>query len=495
MGCGSSSNTNAASSHETPAAIAATSGTSTDRPEDVHSKLTALQSDDDLPVSPPPSSPVQTPLAAEPELKAGGIAPSCREPQYPPPMRASIPTIAGVNTPSDIAAIIESAPKAHAENIFGFGKCSDEAKPGKGKFVIYFMVKVRLESPTGVVMHTTVYRRYSQFELLREKLLREKKKYGGNIPVLPKKKYFGALRNLDFLNERQHDLDTWLRAVNRLPSVDESEYYNLFLMEEADDAPPQFVVLKTVDSIGLAQILAAVDDTFSDDESEMSETDSEEWGSGNDVRTKPPCFDRAIEGGEGIVVSGLPPLPPIIEDELTLVPDTEPNAAAVVATVGPMVGTTRSPSIRAAFELGAKRTPKIFFDGISSFGTGADTGAKLRKKSTLYYVLKIRYTDERKNIELDIRIYRRYSEFEKLRANLLISNLHGDIPLLPKKKLFGRTNRNNDHAMQRKEQLQEWLCKVAAYPHICSDEYYKAFVLREANKMPDNFILDECFIK
>jgi hypothetical protein len=494
MGCGSS-NADVASPHEAPADMAAAGAGAGVGGREARSTSAASQASERAVMISPAMALFD---AAPPEPEAGKGA----DQPPPPPLGA---TIAGVNTPSDVAAIIERVPRARAENLFGFGKSADEAKPGQGKFVIYYMIKIRLESASGVITHITVYRRYSQFELLREKLLRERKKYGGTIPVLPKKKYFGALRNLDFLNGRQHDLDIWLSAVNRLPFIEENEFYNLFLMEEADDAPPEFVVLKTVDAIGLAKIMAAHDDTFSDDESEMSDIDSEVGTvSGNNDRAK--SFDRgsgAGAGGEegGGMLSGLPPLPSISEVAV----NTEFNAATLIATAAPVPAApelirTRSPSIRAAFELGAKRTPKIFFDGILSFGTGVDStgkfsGARIRKKTTLYYVLKIRYTDEQKCLQLDIIVYRRYSEFEKLRDNLLSSSLHGDIPLLPKKKLFGRTNSNIDHALLRKEELQEWLNIVGTYPHICSDEYYKAFVTKGANKAPEDFVVDDCFKK
>ena len=390
-------------------------------------------------------------------------------------------SVAGAKTPSDIAAIVDSAPTAYFENIFGFGKSIDEAKPGSNKFVIYFMIRVRLETSSGLIRHITVYRRFSQFELLREKLLRDKQHHGGNIPTMPKKKFFGAQRNIDFLNRRQSDLNQWMRAVSLLPSVSNSEYCNLFLMEEADDAPPDFTVLKTIDAIGLSRVTSNVSETFSDDESEVEFSDlgSDTVSSLDNSRTN---GYKKSSSTAADVVSALPPAPP---PSSTLARNTEQNGATI------MPNKVRSPSIRAAFELGAKRTPKIYFDGIACFGHGLDADSRLRKKMTLYYVLKIRYTDEQKCLELNIDVYRRYSQFENLRENLVNSHLHGDVPPLPKKKMFGRTNRSSDHAMQRMADLNDWLRKVSALPHICSDEYYKDFVTNGANKPPEEYTADE----
>lgn len=364
-----------------------------------------------------------------------------------------------INTPSEVAAIIENAPRAYAEYIFGFGKCADEAKGGN-KVVIYFMIRVRVESNGGAVKHITIYRRYSQFELLREMLLENKNNHGGNIPSLPKKKYFGVHRNMVFLNERHNDLNQWLRLVSALPGVHGSEYYNLFLLEEADDCPPYFIILKTIDSVGVYNTTVPLNDDFSDNESELSCVDSEDESNGP--------------------ISELPPAPLVT----SLTRNTEANATTSFAKF-------RSPSIRAAFELGAKRTPKIYFDGISSFGMGLDKDSMIRKKKkTIYFVLKFRYTDEQKNLELDIVVYRRYSQFAALRENLVKSSLHGDIPPLPPKKMFGRTNRSSEYAMQRKDGLNGWLTEISELPHICSDEYYKDFVTNEANQPPDEYVTD-----
>lgn len=398
-------------------------------------------------------------------------------------------SVAGAKTPSDIAAIVESAPKAFFESIFGFGKSIDEAKPGSNKFVIYFMIRVRLETGSGLVKHITVYRRFSQFELLREKLLHDKQHHGGNIPAMPKKKFFGAQRNVEFLNRRQSDLDQWMRAVSLLRQISSSEYCNLFLMEEADDAPPDFTILKTIDAIGLSKVTANASDTFSDDESEMDFSDlgSDTVSSLDNSRTNGSKKSSSMDAD---VVSALPPTPPPLPTSTsTLARNTEQNGVTI------MPNKVRSPSIRAAFELGAKRTPKIYFDGIVSLGHGLGADSRLRKKMTLYYVLKIRYTDEQKCLELNIDVYRRYSQFENLRENLVNSRLHGEVPPLPKKKMFGRTNRSSDHALQRKAELDAWLREVSALPHICSDEYYKDFVTNGANKPPEQYTVVEDFKK
>jgi hypothetical protein len=127
----------------------------------------------------------------------------------------------------------------HFEQIFSFGTALDEIATER-KYNVFYMLRVRIESANGECTWITVYRRYSQFEILREKLIESGYK---NVPSLPRKTVVRNSLDSGFLTKRKMALDQWLHEVEKsLPNVNENPYYKGFLQEEANDAPVDFHV-------------------------------------------------------------------------------------------------------------------------------------------------------------------------------------------------------------------------------------------------------------
>ena len=83
------------------------------------------------------------------------------------------------------------------------------SKDPAGKQFTVFYIDVRftqVDPPTW-----TVYRRYSEFKTLSDKLRSE----GCAVPLLPPKKLIGAFE-IDFLRKRKDELEVWLKKLEEL---------------------------------------------------------------------------------------------------------------------------------------------------------------------------------------------------------------------------------------------------------------------------------------
>jgi len=122
------------------------------------------------------------------------------------------------------------------------------SKDASGKTVSIFYLDVRCSQADPQVW--TVYRRYSQFKALSERLRSE----GYFIPLLPPKRLIGAFE-IEFLKKRKDDLENWLKKLQephgagaqRNPLL--SEHYTRFLLDEANLPPrPLTRVLPSTDA-------------------------------------------------------------------------------------------------------------------------------------------------------------------------------------------------------------------------------------------------------
>lgn len=314
-------------------------------------------------------------------------------------------TKADVVAPPELPTVDPVKAKENAKpvggTVFAFGESPDLSNEKQKKFLIFYLVRVKLVDPESAMsFQIVVYRRFSQFELFREKLLKSRKYE--RIPALPKKKMFGKTnRSNDNLTQRRKELSAWLDEVAQLPHILEDELYLDFLTQEADEAPVDIKVQATSDPIVL----------------QGEDADMSESGGSSDV-DEPPII-RAVSG--------------------------------------------------TVYALG--RSPDDHHPG----------------KNLVFFVIRVKLEDYDNGLTSHSIVYRRFSQFEQFRERLVRSRLYENVPLLPKKKLIGQTNKSDDHLFTRQTDLESWLRLVGQLPHVIEDPNYQMFLTEEAGDEPGGF--------
>ena len=363
-------------------------------------------------------------------------------------------SLKGEESRDDAASIsdhesIDSNPDARAisATVYALGKSPDEKRPGK--YTIFFIIRVKLEASDSNTNSTCiVYRRFSEFERFRNILLKSKRY--DNIPPLPKKKLIGTTNKNDVHTQnRQNELESWLRLVCQLPGIATDQSFQCFLTEGAGDEPAGFQL----------QFHSGVVGRLSDDESSDEDSEEECLGEGDNyeawVNEKHHTEPITSKKDFGIVS-----LKKDVE-----VPPPPPSTTFV-------------------------------YQGMEGYGSGQDSTKSTKNKSCIYYTLRVHSSTIGVKGVHEFFVYRRFSEFEKLRQNLIKSKRYGTVPPLPKKKVFGNTSSNTGHMMNRKKELTAWMCIITdSLPNISADPSYIAFISSDEDKVPQNFTLHGTFVQ
>lgn len=108
------------------------------------------------------------------------------------------------------------------------GDCTIVTGSGAGqKFAVW---SITIETTKGGHMH--MFKRYSEFVILRTKLITSFPDHVTEIPKLPPKKVFGNLQN-DFLVKRRRGLEFFISCVLLNPVLANSDIVKQFVSESA----------------------------------------------------------------------------------------------------------------------------------------------------------------------------------------------------------------------------------------------------------------------
>lgn len=338
--------------------------------------------------------------------------------------------------------------------VFAMGRCLNDNDNQQKKNLVYFAIRVKLED-NGMTSQVIVYRRFSQFETFRSRLMQSK--IYVDIPQLPKKLIGKMNRNENALFNRQTDLESWLRSIGQLPGIVEDVAYQQFLTEDAGDEPCGFQYIFHDPSIV---------GRLSDDDS--SDEDSEE----EDLTDDDVSVEVIVKGAQKNV-------------------DSSPRLAVVNGS-----SPARSPPAVAMLPPPPSEPLTTFsYQTIDGFGSGLDTTKRKKDATCIYYAIRVHSSTVGIKGVHEFHVYRRFSEFEKFRRELLATKMYDSLPNLPKKKVFGNTSSNTGFMMNRKKELMAWLRHISdTIPAIRSDPLYARFLSEHPNNEPENYCAHGTFV-
>jgi hypothetical protein len=368
----------------------------------------------------------------------------------------------------------ESAPviRAISGTVYAMGKSPDENHPDRS--VAYFVIRVKLEDyDNGLTSQTVVYRRFSQFEQFRARLILGRAKLHETIPPLPKKKLIGKTnKNDNHLFQRQTGLESWLRLVGQLPRIVQDETFQLFLTEGAGDEPDGFQFnFQDPNIVG----------RLSDDESSDEDSEEESLDDGGSVEVIVHHSASAGAQGQGQGQS------PQEQEQKKRADSSSCGGGAVPAEL--LVPVPPPLPVPPAIP-----THTYVYQSLSGYGSGTDTTKRNKTSTCIYYAVRVNSSTVGVKGIHEMTVYRRFSQFEHLRENLMATKKY-IVPILPKKKMFGNTSTNTGHMMNRKNELTVWLRTITdTLPNITEEPLYINFISADADTEPANYCAHGTFV-
>lgn len=111
-------------------------------------------------------------------------------------------------------------------------------------------------------------------------------------------------------------------------------------------------------------------------------------------------------------------------------------------------------------------------------------------RNLVFFVIRVKLEDYGNGLNSQTIVYRRFSQFEQFRERLLRSKLYESIPSLPKKKLIGKTNKNNNNLLNRQTALETWLRLICQLPNVIQDPTFQLFLTEGAGDEPFGFVFN-----